>query len=248
MNRPSGKVKRTRPAAWSTWVTVPLSPAAQAEPKASSARPVPTFAVGAAGRVRFTFPLGRFISAMAAARGDVWVAFYDASYLVRIQPETHTTVKVPLDSTPQARGPRAGANGLAYGAGAFWVARIGGEVERLDPVSGRITAHIPVPGGNPAAFAAGHVWVANKDSGVISRIDPRTNRVTARVSVPTEACCLAAGPDGIFVSSYSRGLVSRISRDGRVVDAFHVDGPASDIAYGDGRLWISGLASRGRRR
>jgi DNA-binding SARP family transcriptional activator len=169
-----------------------------------------------AGRVRHTFPLGPFISAMAAGRGDIWVAFYDANYLVRIQPATHTTVRVPLDATPQSRGPAAGANGLAYGAGAFWVARVGGDVERLDPVSGRITAHIRVPGANPVAFAAGHVWVANKETGVISRIDPRTNTVTARVSVPTEACCLATAPDGIFVSSYARGLVSRITRAGRV--------------------------------
>jgi DNA-binding SARP family transcriptional activator/streptogramin lyase len=194
------------------------------------------------GDVRYTFPLGGFISQMAAGRGDIWVAS-DANYLVRIQPETHTTVKVPLDSAPPARGPATGANGLAYGAGAFWLARSGREVERLDPVSGRITAHIPVPGANSVAFGAGHVWVSDKNAGVLSRIDPRTNRVTARVSVPTQACCLAAAPDGVFVSSYPRGLVSRISRDGRVVDSFHVDGPASDIAYGDGRLWISGLAS-----
>jgi outer membrane protein assembly factor BamB len=193
------------------------------------------------GEVEHRYPLAKAPTGMAAGRGDVWVVFYDAAVLVRIQPLTHTTVEVPLPARHR-RGPGVGAGGIAIGAGAVWVTRPG-RVERLDPVTGRVVARIALPGALSIVVAAGGVWAASRDAGILSRIDPRTNRITARVTLPANVCCLASAPNGVFASSEAPGLVTWISRDGRVEGSFHLPGAAADLAYAAGRLWVSGLGS-----
>jgi DNA-binding SARP family transcriptional activator/streptogramin lyase len=196
----------------------------------------------ATGRLQHSYPLGKSPAGMAAGPGDVWVASGDAPYLVRIQPATRTTVRVPLDQPRHGHRPDQFARGISFGAGAVWITRPD-EVERLDPVTGQVVARIPLLGGISVTYATGGVWVATRDDGVISRIDPGVNRVVSRVTLAAPACCMASGPDALFVSSETAGVVTRITRAGRVAETFHVEGPAGDLAFAAGRLWVSGLGS-----
>ncbi len=70
--------------------------------------------------------------------------------------------------------------GIAAGAGGVWVTSLlDDKVVRIDPVSNRVLATIPVGRGASAiAVGLGSVWVADSLADAVSRIDPRTGAVT----------------------------------------------------------------------
>jgi YVTN family beta-propeller protein len=80
----------------------------------------------------------------------VWVTADNG--VSRIEPFTSSVTTLQVGRAPK---------GVAYGAGAVWVANGGdGTVSRIDPATGRLVATIRV-GSSPAGIAvgAGYVWV-----------------------------------------------------------------------------------------
>ena len=74
---------------------------------------------------------------------------------------------------------------VAISPDSVWVANSTG-LERIDPVSLRTVATIPVPGGPEyLAYGAGSVWTTNHDDGTVSRIDAATNKVVATIPAGT---------------------------------------------------------------
>jgi outer membrane protein assembly factor BamB len=79
--------------------------------------------------------------------------------------------------------------GLASGFGSAWIGgEQHGEVVRLDPVTRKVIARIPVGTGPTDVLTTGDaVWVVvnpAQQASTLVRIDPERNRVTARVAIP----------------------------------------------------------------
>jgi YVTN family beta-propeller protein len=72
-------------------------------------------------------------------------------------------------------------------------------VVRIEPVSKRIVAVIPVGrGAGGVAFGAGAVWVTGFVDETVSRIDPRTNRVVATIRVGGSPRDVAVGAGSVW--------------------------------------------------
>lgn len=128
-----------------------------------------------------------------AASRTVWVACRDGR-LVRLDERTRRRLSVTQVATS--------AGGLAVGAGAVWLSDPSENVVwRVDPVTGRATRTVPVPGG-PRALAAGYgaIWVVSPETGVVSRIDPRTNEVVARIRAGRAVDSVAIGAGRVWVA------------------------------------------------
>ena len=115
---------------------------------------------------------------------------------------------------------------MDVGYGSLWAGDCSDRARllRIDPVSGRPTASIPlggglVPEGSVAAGTGGAWAIVNAPSGVrLIRIDPATNRVTGRFPVPLSAAGVRTGLGGVWVTDPGQGRLLRIEpRTGRVV-------------------------------
>jgi YVTN family beta-propeller protein len=157
---------------------------------------------------------------------------------------------------------RAGAQGVALGAGAVWTANDGDVLHglnapagrfvrpalvRMDPDSGRVGARIDV-GSHPrdVTVAGGVVWVtaARNNDGIIVRVDPRTDRVKRIVRAGTWPQQLIADSKQLWVvnsAPFRRGTLVQIDlATGRVQGEPIPLGPApSGITLGAGSVWVA---------
>ena len=98
-----------------------------------------------------------------------------------------------------------GTRGLTVGFGAVWAARPGivtssatqlGTVERIDGLSGRVEASVPIRGdlrNGAIAASSDAIWVLDQD-GMLTRIDPASNRISGRFATGAlETFTLATG-------------------------------------------------------
>ena len=98
-----------------------------------------------------------------------------------------------------------GTAGLTVGFGAAWVVKPGivtssappsGTVERIDGLSGRVEASVPVHGdlrNGAIAASSDAIWVLDQD-GMLTRIDPASNRISGRFATGAlETYWLATG-------------------------------------------------------
>ncbi len=135
----------------------------------------------------------------------------------------------------------------ATGGGSVWQTDYeGGHVLRIDPVSGKTLATIPV-GLQPlgVVVTADAVWVANEHSGSVTRIDPATNKVVATIPINSPDSAgpqiMAAGPGGgVWVGVPNMGSVVRIdAATNKVGLVVPWDGPVAS----DGKeVWIAVVA------
>jgi streptogramin lyase len=141
---------------------------------------------------------------------------------------------------------------LAVGAGSVWVSA-GAAVVRIDPVTDRIIARIPVPGWpSGIAVADGVVWVARNPDvrsaevappGWLWSINTATNRVFGRpvqLQLPTE---LAARSGALWVTNGDHGSYGRVFRvDPQlrlIVASIKVPGDPEGIVEQGGSLWVT---------
>lgn len=145
--------------------------------------------------------IGGFVGgALAVAEGSVWAAEGAGGEKVhRLDPNSGkiiASVGVPRNPT-----------GVAYGGGAIWVTAAdkvskagvvllgvrGLAVHRIDPVTNKVVASVPLPMPEPPAntgasavveFARGAVWACDTHSGTVVRVDPAGERVVATIEAP----------------------------------------------------------------
>lgn len=144
--------------------------------------------------------------------GSVWVEAHRDHDLYRIDPNTsRVTAKIDLgydacglpsfgfgrvwvslcmrDGTIAVDASTNQVVGMVSGGGlqpamsddSVWVGDLEG-VERIDPISMRVVATVPVSG-YPAylTYGAGSIWTTNPGEGTVSRIDPSTNKIVATI-------------------------------------------------------------------
>jgi streptogramin lyase len=115
----------------------------------------------------------------------------------------------------------------AYGS--IWVSQAE-RVARLDPVSGRVVATIPVPGTSDfrnLAAGAGSIWVADTGTAVVTRIDPTTNRVSATISMRGSEF----DPDGIAFLDGKLWVVRPVPMDISRGDVVAIDPATNRIVH-----------------
>jgi streptogramin lyase len=166
-------------------------------------------------------------------------------------------VKVTVElAYPQlaAAGPirvGAGAGVPAAVGGSVWVPLTGtGDLERVDPATGSVTAraHVgsPSPAGSgfldSAAAADGSIWSASDEGGTVARVDAASGAQTGTIQAGNRPGGLAVGDGAVWAFGFQGPDVTRIDASTGATRTVHVDGAsAAGIAYGAGSLWVLSL-------
>lgn len=175
--------------------------------------------------------------------GFAWVPDTKDRTLTQIDPNTNKVVRViPLNIPDDTEG------SIGVGEGSIWVltnegGTDSGTLSRVDPVSGRIIANVPVkPKSHAATVAFGAVWVTSTGAGSVSRVDPATNTVVAEIPVHAGPRFLAGGEGSVWVLSQSDGTLARIDPEtNRVIASIDVGvpGEGGDLSIGEHYVWVA---------
>ena len=208
------------PASPSPRQTAPPASASVAATSSTGIVDSPTASTSATPSPSPSYPAGAKIDGRIQVGDPVaprWLAADDTSLWVH---EPQSLVSVDLATSAVTGQVSTGWMEYGYattGAGSVWQTDYeGGHVLRIDPVSGKTLATIPV-GLQPlgVVVTAGGVWVANEHSGSVTRIDPATNKVIATIPINSPDSAgpqiMAAGPGGgVWVGVPNMGSVVRI--------------------------------------
>ena len=168
----------------------------------------------ATGHVQHRFSiLGGDANAVAFGDGAVWVGSQAAGELRKIDPRTNT-----IAFTKPLR-PQTNLCCVAVGGGFAWAAlNPAGDLWKLAP-DGRLVETVELPGAvKNISYAAGALWAALGERGVVVRVDPTTNTTTSFpvghevMDADVGAGLLAAGtqPSAADVTAGLRGNVVRV--------------------------------------
>ena len=112
------------------------------------------------------------------------------------------------------------------------------EVDRVDPVTGKVQARIQVARLDILAFGNGAVW--GTGLGKLIRIDPATNEVTSSTDLtafhflPT----ITFSTDAAWTADETDGSVWKVDRAGTVRGRYQAGAGARPLQYMDGTLWV----------
>jgi virginiamycin B lyase len=146
-------------------------------------------------------------------------------------------------------GPAGPEGGITTGAGSVWlVTDKKGFLARIDPTTGSITQTVLVPPGsfNPR-FADGHVWVTRVNGAELTSVDPSSGKVVSHRPTGKHPRFLTSGAGAVWTLNQGSGTISRIDTAGKqpaVTVPVNMPGPGGDIAYGEGRIWSTSMATR----
>jgi streptogramin lyase len=146
-------------------------------------------------------------------------------------------------------GPAGPEGGVTIGAGSVWlVTDKKGSLARIDPATGSITQTVHVPPGsfNPR-FADGHVWVTRVNGAELTSVDPASGKVVSHHPTGKHPRFLTSGAGAVWTLNQGSGTISRIGTAGKqptVTIPVNMPGPGGDIAYGEGRIWSTSMATR----
>jgi YVTN family beta-propeller protein len=177
--------------------------------------------------------------------GAVWTATCDVPGLAKIDTKRnrvarHVALPVSVDYF--------GEGSIGVGAGAVWVVTDGPDctacrVSRVNPVSLKVTAEIPVRiGAASVRVGAGSVWVANPVEDVVQLIDPKTRKVSRTIKTGRGPRFFDVGEGAAWTLDQVDGTVTRIDADtGRTARiAAGVPGEGGDLTVGGGFVWARG--------
>ncbi|HJR95205.1 MAG TPA: BTAD domain-containing putative transcriptional regulator [Gaiellaceae bacterium] len=169
--------------------------------------------------------------AVDADDDSVWIAA-GPHHVLRIDPATNE----PSAIIDVGRVPV----GVAVGEEAVWVVTTAERALRIERHTNTATTEVPI-GSPPVALTAGKqaVWVSD-ERGQIWRINPDTATVTQTTPVDGGLMALCATDGAVFAANNADGTVVRIDpQDGRVVGVIPVGHAPTDVAFGDGTIWVS---------
>jgi DNA-binding beta-propeller fold protein YncE len=173
---------------------------------------------------------------LAEGVGGLWVTSRtDPGNVVEMDPNQGTVRRTfQVGSLPE---------GIAVGPALVWVANAGGDsVQSINPRNNRVGDPVQV-GVEPRAVAYGdnYFWVANSGDGTVSRLNPRTDAVVKDFMQP------GGEPHGMVVHGQTLYVVDRTDRnvqafdvrDGHRIAEGSVGNNPKDVAYADGKLWVT---------
>jgi virginiamycin B lyase len=187
------------------------------------------------GATLATISVGKSPYDIDVSPGAVWVACYNSSSVIRIDPATNqivTTIAIP------------NANGVTVGLGAVWVVSTDGRVTRIDAATNQIVTTIPTQAtGGYIAVGNGAVWVTNPGTqgqadGSLSRIDPATNQVVVNTPLGSYPGVLAVSGTNVWIGMGGESTVVRVSATTNAVLArVAVSSDVWAIAAGTNVVW-----------
>ena len=130
------------------------------------------------------------------------------------------------------------------GFGSMWVVtHRGGEVDRIDPTTNKITAKIPSPGNELISLAIGarRVWYLDASRQQVEGIDPQSNKVARTTPVDTDGGGVTATATGVWFAG-ANGKVFRIDpSSGHVLKERQLaaDGSFLTPFTTGGKLWVA---------
>ncbi len=131
---------------------------------------------------------------------------------------------------------------VAATRGAVWAGR--GDTQslvRIDPVSNRVVASIPV-GVEPWYIAASDtaVWLTDWRTNTVVRVDPATNRAVATIpNLPAGPTGIAIAPGGVWVASSRADTLTRIDpTTNQAANAVATDLVPLPVLYAYGSIWV----------
>ena len=217
---------------------------------------------GPGWKVEVVIPVSSSVGAPVVAGGLVWVSNMAAGTISAIDiAHDHVHRTVPIGDPKSLVAAACGASSVhsvphgsfdirrcdvpsaaAYGSDSLWVTQNDRRaVLRLDPVSGRRQAAIPV-GIEPFGLAAGAagVWVTDFQHNTLVRIDPRSNAVVATITnLPGGPSGLALDQGSVWVACARALVVARIDAGtNRVVAQVGVGKSPLPIAVAFGSVWV----------
>lgn len=183
---------------------------------------------------------GDALDGLAATPSAIWVADFDGSQVLRIDPATGTIVD---------RIKTGAAEDVLPLDGTIWVTdHHEGSVTRIDARSDKVLGTVVVGkagsnGPQKLAYGAGSVWVGEYNTNEVIRLNPRTGAVVARIAMPpaTAPCgAIAATDTAVWVSGcFETPTVVRIDpATNKVVATIHLKGYAVTVLVDDGAAWV----------
>lgn len=174
---------------------------------------------------------------LASGAGSIWVLSDARGVLSRIDPYTNTVAaRIPV---------AAGSYAAAFAFGAVWITNTtpgNGGVQRIDPVSERVTATVAV-GPTPRFLAAGEegVWTLNQGDGTVTRIDPGSNRVVATIDVhmPGGGGDIAVGGGRVWVRGKGVLLAAIDPATNQVVEVLGPPAGSGAVRVADDLVWVT---------
>jgi class 3 adenylate cyclase len=125
---------------------------------------------------------------------------------------------------------------------------------RLDPLTGKLGASVPIsPDASALAAGGGYVWVVDPKVEVVYQVAQKSNRVIRRIPVGAEPKAVSfsgdAASSGVWVANRGDGTVWRLDADsGRVLAKISVGHGVSSITAAEDQVWAvngnTGLVSR----
>jgi DNA-binding SARP family transcriptional activator/outer membrane protein assembly factor BamB len=161
---------------------------------------------------------------------SVWIAA-GPRHVLRIDPATNEpSAIIDVGHVPV---------GLALGEESLWVVTTAERALRIEPHTNTATAEVPIE--YPVALTAGRraVWVSDW-RGQVWRINPDTGAVTQTIPVGGGLVGMCATDGVVFAANNADGTVVQIDpQDGRVVGRVPVGHAPTDVASGNGTVWVS---------
>jgi class 3 adenylate cyclase/streptogramin lyase len=133
---------------------------------------------------------------IAVGEGAVWVSNPCDSSVLKIDPRSGATTRIPVGGDP---------SDIGIGFGSVWVSDMDGTETRIDPQSGRIEDVIAIGEASDSMVsgsvpAADYMWATSPSTKSIVWIDPATNDVEGRIHLPYSPLRIVAAFGSIWVT------------------------------------------------
>jgi class 3 adenylate cyclase len=133
---------------------------------------------------------------IAVGEGAVWVANPCDNSVLKIDPRSGATTRIPVGGNP---------SDIGIGFGSVWISDTDGTETRIDPESGNIEDVIAIGKASDSMVsgsvpAAGHMWATSPSTKSIVWIDPATNNVEGRIQLPYSPLRIVVAFGSIWVT------------------------------------------------
>jgi streptogramin lyase len=187
------------------------------------------------------YPVGQSPRVLLSDGRWIWVANFNQDTVARLTASGCDATPDPCGAAEDTfKVPRLPV-AIAHDGQWLWVAgALGGELVRLDPAGGEVSAQYELPN-VPAAMllAEGFLWTANELNASLTRIDPATGESVA-FPVDFHPLALLWNGDSLWVASEQDRLVTRVDPGtGVVTAAYPMEGAASALAFDGDYLWVA---------
>jgi streptogramin lyase len=196
-----------------------------------------------------TIGLGKAATALVEAHGEVWVATGVDDTVDRIDARSGGvlgSVVLPGDLTSSAYAITSGGNALWVGSG--------NNIVKIDPPTAAPAGTIDYGSGiNDIAFLDGSLWIVSSAE-TLARFSAAAMRLTAETGLGVIPTAIDAGADSVWVSAPAPYLydvavwrIDPVTARVSATTAFAKSAgypPSTDIAYGDGAIWVASYGNR----